>query len=189
MAHIKGILGNSNSHEMQWFLTHFPEELSNDFACVIHSIATAVFPFLQGKVLEFKTKDLQTDTQDAKTEPDSYNNVMSMLTLAGGCFGKIYKCVRRSVNRIFHSKNQHKQNTLAAKINFRRFLYQLIMTQREKKNPNIPATLIARDRGWLFIPKWVFLPYLRFLDRCLQLTCNVDALKLFGKNLIKVSIF
>ena len=153
MTHIKEILGNPNSHEMQWFFIHFPEELPNDFVCVIHSIAAAMFNFLQGKVLEFKSKDLPTNNQAAKTEPDSYNNVLSMLTLAGGCFGKIYKCVRRSVNRILHSKGKHKQKALSAKINFRRFPYQLIMTPRMKKNPNIPVTLKAQDRGWLFLPK------------------------------------
>ena len=71
VTHIKDVLGNSNPREMQWFFTHFPDELPNDFACMIHSIRAAVFKFLQGKVLEFKGKYLPTDNQVAKTEPDS----------------------------------------------------------------------------------------------------------------------
>ena len=106
------------------------------------------------------------------------------MVLSGGCFGKIYKCVKRSIINYRRKQNESKWSS---QIESRKFLFQLVMTQNEKRNPNIPVALRARDRGWLFVPKWVFLPYLRLLDRCICLTANQQGLQIYGSNLIKVS--
>ena len=101
-----------------------------------------------------------SDTNDHKPT----NSTESLLTLAGGSFGKIYKCIKRSIKKLRKENYEKKMAKWRSKISFRKFLYQLVMTQKEKRNPNIPKPLIEMDRGWLFIPKWVFLPYLRVLE-------------------------
>ncbi len=116
-----------------------------------------------------------------KQKKPTTNSILSLLTLGGGSFGKIYKSVKRNIKSIKNEKEKFYE-----RIKFRKFLFQLVMTPREKRNPSIPSALKERDRGWLFIPKWVFLPYLRLLDRCIQLTAHQDGLKLYGKDLIKV---
>ena len=55
-----------------------------------------------------------------------------------------------------------------------------------EKNPAIPTPLMERDRGWLFVPNWVFLPYLRLLEQTLNLTAHHGDLKVYGDKLIQV---
>ncbi len=63
------------------------------------------------------------------------------------------------------------------------------MTPKEKKNTYaIQGALLERDRGWLFIPKWVFLPYLRLLDQTINLTVHPGGMKIYGDKIIQVSI-
>eukprot|EP00794_Sanderia_malayensis_P001109 gene1109-456_t len=58
-------------------------------------------------------------------------------------------------------------------------------TEGEKNIHAIPAALLERDRGWLFIPKWVFLPYLRLLDQTINLTVHPGGMKIYGDKLIQ----
>ena len=46
-----------------------------------------------------------------------------------------------------------------------------------------------RGREFLFIPKWIFLSYLRSLDRSIIHIANEDGLKMYRKYLIQVGIF
>ena len=63
------------------------------------------------------------------------------------------------------------------------------MTATEKLHPCFPPALRERDCGFLFIPKWIFLPYSRSLDRSIIHTANEDGLKMSGKDLVQVGIF
>ena len=57
--------------------------------CVIHVIAAGIIKFTQSKVIAIKQskKDLLSNPE----EPTTMNSALSLLTLAGGSFGKIYR--------------------------------------------------------------------------------------------------
>ena len=59
------------------------------------------------------------------------------------------------------------------------------MTPRERANDCLLEALKERDRGWLFIPKWVLLPYLRALDRSINVNANTDGLARYHKDSLK----
>ena len=179
-------LFNSASNVMKWFDLNKMNMKGDkdDFFCVIHAIAAGIFKFIQSKVIEIKQnkKGLVSNPE----EPTTLNSALSLLTLAGGSFGKIYKCVKRRIAKLrrLHYKKKHEE--WRSLIKFRKFMYCLVMTPQEKKNPAIPTPLMERDRGWLFVPKWVFLPYLRLLDQTLNLTAHHGGLKVYGDKLIQV---
>ena len=56
-----------------------------------------------------------------------------------------------------------------------------------KNKTNIPQYLSYRDRGYMYFPDSVFLPFIRDLDTLVTEIVNLDGLKQEGDNLIKVS--
>ena len=57
-----------------------------------------------------------------------------------------------------------------------------------KDKTNIPKYLSYRDRGYMYFPDAVFLPFLRKVDTFVTEIVNLDGLKQKGNNLIKVSL-
>ena len=192
--HMRDILKNKSSSKMMWSFTNFKEtdgSMKSHLSCVLHSLGVGIFQFIQKKVM--KIKQLKQQSQKNRTEKtvcdsekSKCNSTLSLLTLAGGSFGKIYKCVKRFIKRNAHTTDKGKCFRRNSYIKFKKFLWQLVMSKREKEHPCLPEPLKQRDRGWLFIPKWVFLPYLRLLDRCIRKTASQDGLKLYKKNLVMV---
>jgi len=58
-----------------------------------------------------------------------------------------------------------------------------------KNKTNIPQYLSYRDRGYMYFPDAVFLPFLRDLDTVVTEIVNLDGLKKEGDKLIKVSLY
>ncbi len=189
--YIGDLLTNTSSDIMKWFYKDYCHDGSTeDYSAVVHSIGAAVFGFVQQQVIKIKRNQVHEANQLEKPDgtKKQSNSVLSLLTLAGGTFGKIYKCLKRKIKKDRGKHYRAKESKWRADIKFRKMMYEIVMTAKDKKNPNIPKAIKARDRGWLFIPKWIFLPYLRILDRCISTTAHEDGLKLYGKNLLKVSI-
>ncbi len=187
--HVKAMVQDKSSEISKWFLENFTENISQHLYSVVHAVAAGVFEFT---LSHFIKMNKEKQNREAPISDTNYhkptNSTESLLTLAGGSFGKIYKCIKRSIKKLRKENYEKNKAKWRSKISFRKFLYQLVMTQKEKRNPNIPKSLIEMDRGWLFIPKWVFLPYLRVLDHCISHTSHQNGLWLYESNLIKVRI-
>ena len=187
--HVKAVVQDKSSEISKWFLENFTEDISQHLYSVVHAVAAGVFEFTQSHFLKMnKEKETREALLSDRSDHKPTNSTESLLTLAGGCFGKIYKCIKKSIKKLRKENYEKNKEKWRSNISFRKFLYQLVMSQKEKKNPNIPKPLIERDRGWLFIPKWVFLPYLRVLDHCISHTAHQNGLRLYGNNLIKVRV-
>jgi len=57
-----------------------------------------------------------------------------------------------------------------------------------KDKTNIPQYLSYHDRGYMYFPDTVFLPFLRNVDTLVTEVVDLDGLKQEGDNLIKVSL-
>ncbi len=91
--YVRDALSCRSSQVMKWFeRRYFTNEDKNHYICVVNSIAVIVFQFFQQHVLSLKKKKLE-DSQ-SKTTVKTTNSILSLLTLAGGTFGKVYKCVK-----------------------------------------------------------------------------------------------
>ena len=90
----------SASNVMKWFDLNKMNMKGDkdDFFCAIHSIAAGIFKFIQSKVIEIKQnkKGIVSNPE----EPITLNPALSFSTLAGGSFGKIYKCVKRRIAKL-----------------------------------------------------------------------------------------
>eukprot|EP00794_Sanderia_malayensis_P006653 gene6653-7399_t len=185
--YVRDIIHQSSSPLSKWFNSNkqtLLNENKDDFACVVHAIAMGIFNFIQSNMMELKHNN--GNEADSIKEPMTLNPAISLLTIGGGCFGKIYKCVKRRIAKLRRESYKAKEAQWKSLIEFRKFVYCLVMTPKEKKNIHaIPAALLERDRGWLFIPKWVFLPYLRLLDQTINLTVHPGGMKIYGDKLIQ----
>eukprot|EP00794_Sanderia_malayensis_P002611 gene2611-3024_t len=185
--YVRDIIHQSSSPLSKWFNSNkqtLLNENKDDFARVVHAIAMGIFNFIQSNMMELKHNN--GNEADSIKEPMTLNPAISLLTIGGGCFGKIYKCVKRRIAKLRRESYKAKEAQWKSLIEFRKFVYCLVMTPKEKKNIHaIPAALLERDRGWLFIPKWVFLPYLRLLDQTINLTVHPGGMKIYGDKLIQ----
>lgn len=58
-----------------------------------------------------------------------------------------------------------------------------------KDKTNIPQYLSYRDRGYMYFPDAVFLPFIRDVDTSVKEVVNLNGLKQEGENLIKVCLY
>ena len=184
--YVRDLILNKSSQIVKQFQGNFPEDMLEHFSSVIHAVAAGVFSFVQNQIIEMNKEEQNEKIPMTDTNTTTTNSTECLLTIGGGCFGKIYKCVNRSIRKLRKIHYNTKEKLWRSKIKFRKFMFELVMTPNEKKNPNIPKALAERDRGWLFIPKWVFLPYLRMLDHCIGHTAHQHGLQLYGNKLIEV---
>ena len=98
---IRDILKDSSSEEMVWMKRKFPDpNINSHFCSVLNCFGAAVFEFIQCQVIEIKAlkvnkalkKSLSASSESTFIQRG--NNILSLLTLAGGSFAKIYKCVK-----------------------------------------------------------------------------------------------
>ena len=59
---------------------------------------------------------------------------------------------------------------------------------RRVDKSTLPSTLAYRDRGGMYFPDEVFLPFIRSLDECVRENANEESFTRYGKNLVKITI-
>ena len=99
---------------MMWFFTNFKEtdgSMKSHLSCALHSLGVGIFQFIQKQVMQIKQLKLQlqknrTEKTVSDSEKSKCNSTLSLLTLAGGSFGKIYKCVKRFIKRNAHTTDK-----------------------------------------------------------------------------------
>ena len=90
---IRDIIQNVRTPEVEWFKDNFLHIELDHFSCVLHSLGSAVYQFIQTQVIEIKELELQ------KSKPKKGNAVLPLLVIAGVCSDKIYNCVRRFIQK------------------------------------------------------------------------------------------
>lgn len=146
--YVRDLMLNKSSQIVKWFEDNFPEDMLEHFSSVIHAVAAGVFSFVQSQIIGINKEEQNKDIPMTDSDTTATNNsTESLLTIGGGCFGKIYKCVKRGIRKLRKTHYKTKEKQWRSKIKFRKFMYELVMTPNEKKNPNIPKALTERDRG------------------------------------------
>ena len=81
------------------------------FSSVIHAVAAGVFSFVQNQIIEMNKEEQSEKIPMTDTNTTTTNSTECLLTIGGGCFGKIYKCVKRSIRKLskIHYNTKEKQ--------------------------------------------------------------------------------
>ena len=171
----------------KWFKENFSGMTIEHLSCVVHAVGSGVYDFIQMQALKFNQKNENVITHViGGGDNHSENLLASLLVVAGGCLGKIQKVMKNFQRKNYRTKDKVLKSKLEMYRVIRKLLWNIVMTSKEKRNPCLPQTVKQRDRGFMFIPKWVFLTYLRMLDRCVSQTATQNGVELYGKNLMKV---
>ena len=133
--YIRDMMYDKSSKISKWASKNGLKGNDDNFYCVVQAIAAGVFEFVPNQVIRLN-KEKKENKHEESDVPKMVNSTESLLVLSGGCFGKIYKCVKRS---IINYKRKQNESKWSSQIEFRKFLFQLVMTQNEKRNPNIPV--------------------------------------------------
>ena len=132
--YVRDILDESSSTLSRWFDSNEKDLLNtnkNHFSCVIHAIAMGIYSFIQSNVIELKQKGNEADNITQEHVP--LNPIISLLTLGGGCFGKVYKCVKRRIAKLRRHSYKANEAHWKSLIEFRKYMHCLVMAPKEKK--------------------------------------------------------
>ena len=128
---IRDIIQNAKSSEVEWFKENFPHTELDHFSCVLHSLGSAVYQFIQTQVIEIKELDLQNSKPKKQPNVQKGNAVLPLLIIAGGCFGKMYNCVRSFIQKNRNSTDKKTFKRLEQYRSLKTLLWQCVMTPRE----------------------------------------------------------
>ena len=84
--------------------------------------------------------------------------------------------------------NQYKQISSASDKNLMSIEISLLQTINTKDKSDIPDYLKYRDRGFMYFPHKVFIPFLQQVDQNVKKVTNLKSLNEHGDNLVKVQI-
>ena len=150
-------------------------------SCVVHAVGSGVYDFIQMQALKFNQRSENVITHViGGGDNHSENLLASLFVVAGGCLGKIQKVMKNFQRKNYRTKDKVLKSKLEMYKVIRKLLLNIVMTSKEKRNPCLPQTVKQRDRGFMFMPKWVFLTYLRMLDRCISQTATQNGVELYG---------
>ena len=145
---ITNLICNTEGSERKWFETHFPGISADHYSCVLHSVGMAVLEFINAQNIEQKRNlTLPTKHTVSSTDRTRSNSVCSLLTVAGGSYGKIYNCVNRFIGKNLKAVDKVTLAVVQNYLRLKKFLRQLVMTPKEKEHPCFSKALKARDRG------------------------------------------
>ena len=138
---------------------------------VMMTISSAIYHFLLDYVSNFQSTSVETVSPIVQEGDDVYYRfggaaISDMLHLR-------YKEIK--------SCRDDRRDLLSQEIS-------ILHSINSKDKTNIPQYLSYRDRGYMYFPDAVFLPFLRKVDTLVTEIVNLDGLKQEGDNLIKVSL-
>ena len=145
-----------------------PKDIRNP---VMIAITAAIYSFMiQQATLAAKESDNLSEYAIV-TEPDEVYMRFAGAALAS-MFNLRYKDMKSK------KSSQHKERVSKE--------LQVLEWMRMTDKSDLPTSLAYRDRGGMYFPDKMLLPFVRSLDNCVRENANKESFQRYGKNLVKV---
>ena len=135
------------------------------------TVSSTVYHFLLDHVVRFQQKSVESETVTIETDDDGVFYRFGGATLCSMLHG-LYKEIKCCTD--------DRKNVLSQKIT-------MLQAINIKDKSCIPGNLQCRDRGFMYFPDPVFLPFFRKVDSILKEVVTLKGLNEHGDELIKVN--
>ena len=154
----------------QWLLLtkSTPKDIRNP---VMIAITAAIYSFMiQQATLAAKEADSQSEYAIV-TEPEEV-----YIRFAGAALANMFNLRYKEMKS--KKSSQHKERVSKE--------LQVLEWMRMTDKSDLPTSLAYRDRGGMYFPDKILLPFVRSLDNCVRENANKESFQRYGKNLVKV---
>lgn len=148
-----------------------------DFAAVISSIGKHTFDACQSILTEFFTVITETELQDEVSL--RFQDEVTLLLIGGGTMADI----RKLLSKQYKSKDSNLE--CRTKIMETQRFISAIKMPWVLKLKLCPSYIRFRDKGFMYVPRFCFLVFLRKLSSCIIRQTNKTVFRATGKTLIK----